>query len=91
MSPTAEQLLELGVRLGVAAENLDDLVITNCEIDGARQANQAADPDAQEVALDEAYARASAINNGGLSEQLEYLIEAMGPERVQDALRAAAR
>src|SRR3546814_177572 len=63
---------------GVDPEFLDDLVHDCAEAAGAKRANRHAADDTQEEAIDAASNEASAINNGGLPDQVLYLLLSRG-------------
>jgi hypothetical protein len=85
-----DDLVAYAEGLGLASEDLDDVVYDHVSEGAASAANQVTDEEAED-ALDQEFARGSAINNGGLPEQLRFLYEQTGcVERVRAEIRRAA-
>jgi hypothetical protein len=83
------ELLEHARRVGAPEDALDDLVHDTAQECGLGDLNELEDPDDQEAHIGSVEESASRINNGGLEDQLRFLLErGVSPERIRKALEA---
>lgn len=87
MEKTVDALIELVESMGLASEDLDDLVHDCADHRGAIEANDCAGEADQENALDDASEDAAAINNGGLAAQVRFLAEFHGLKEAENLIR----
>ena len=90
-----EQLLELvayAKQVDAPEDALDDLVHDTAQESKLSDLNALADPADQEQHIRDTEAMASRVNNGGLEEQLRFLLEEeVSPERIREALSQLPR
>jgi hypothetical protein len=85
-----KQVLELTAfakQVGAPEDVLDDLAHDVAHETRLSILNALADPDAQERHIEDTEAMASEVNNGGLEDQLRFLLEEeVSPERIREEL-----
>jgi hypothetical protein len=80
-------LVAYAKQMGAPEDALDDLVQDAAQESRLPELNALADPADQEWHIEATEAMASGVNNGGLEEQLRYLLEEeVSPERIREAL-----
>ena len=85
-----EQVLELTAyakQVEAPEDAMDDLVHDAAQESRLSDLNALADPNEQERHIEATEAMASEVNNGGLAEQLRFLLEEeVSPERIREEL-----
>ena len=94
MNAETAQLAARARELGLTEIDLDEEVYELCAAAGSVAANHlsAGDEDMIECIIEDAEADASDVNNGGLDEQIDFLLERLGAEdtaRLVERLGAA--
>ncbi|MFE7485134.1 hypothetical protein [Streptomyces sp. NPDC057552] len=86
----AHRLLALAHSLGVDPVGLDEAVHDAASEYASAAYNSGEDDDEGDRLHDEAGNQAAAINNGGLDQQMAYLVVQAGPEKTERIIREAA-
>lgn len=86
-----DKLVKLAERLGLQPVDLDELVHDLAQELGLDRLNALEDPADQDGHISEQESTASAINNGGLDSQIEFLMEHNGQEVVEQLIHTTAQ
>ena len=84
---TAERLETEAIEAGMDAEQLDNLVIDLKEKEASDDNNAAESEDGDEARIEARMEEASTINNGGLGDQIKYIIECLGEKDAEHEIR----